>query len=106
MLSFSLAMTASLLYDSLYAIVMAFFQQQEDAVLMKDRARVIHVFRDVTHQAAHQLSAIFGQQRVGASDALTVVMVLAPLLDDIPVTEFQFVFDHYHFASGKNPNPQ
>jgi hypothetical protein len=72
---------------------------------MKDRARVIHVFRDVAHPAAPQLSAIFGQQRVGASDGLKVVTVLTPLLDDIPVTEFQFVFDHYHFASGKNPNP-
>lgn len=63
---------------------MAFFQQLQDAVVMKDRARVIHVFCDVAHPAAPQLSAIFGQQRVGAVDGLTAVTVLAPLLDDIP----------------------
>jgi hypothetical protein len=84
---------------------MAFYQQQEDAVVMKDRAWVILVFRDVAHPTAPQLSVIFGQQRVGASDGLTAVTVLAPLLDNIPVTELQFVFDHYYFASGKNPNP-
>jgi hypothetical protein len=95
-----------LLCNSLYAIVMAFFQQLKDAIVMKDRAPVIHVFGDVAHPAAPQLSAIFGQQRVGAFDGLTAVTVLAPLLDDIPVTECQFVFYHYHLASGKNPNPQ
>jgi hypothetical protein len=73
---------------------------------MKDRARVIRVFRDVAHPAALRLSAIFGQQRVGAFDGLTAVTVLAPLLDDILVTEFQFVLDHNHLASGKNLNPQ
>jgi hypothetical protein len=67
---------------------------------------MIHVFRDVAHPAASQLSAIFGQQRVGAFDGLTAVTVLAAPLDDIPVTKCQFVFDHYHLASGKNPNPQ
>jgi hypothetical protein len=73
---------------------------------MKDRARVIHVFRDVAHPIAPQLSAIFGHQRVGAFDGLTAVTVLAPLLHDILVTECQFVFDHYHLRSGKNSNPQ
>jgi hypothetical protein len=63
------------------------------------------VILDVAHLAAPQLSAIFGLQRVGALDGRTAVTVLTPLLDDIPVTECQFAFDHYHWASRKNPNP-
>jgi hypothetical protein len=77
---------------------MAIFQQLEYAVVIKDRARVIHVFRDVAYSAATQLSVTFGQQRVGAFDGLTAVTVLPPLLHNIP--------DHYHLTSGKNSNLQ
>jgi hypothetical protein len=91
-----------LLCNSLRAIVMAPFQQLEGA-LFADRAIVKPVFLDVAHLAAPQLSAIFGLQRVGAPDGRTAVTVLAPLLDDIPVIECQFAFDHYHLASRTNP---
>jgi hypothetical protein len=83
---------------------MAPFQQLKGA-LFADRAIVKPVILDVAHPAAPQLSAIFGLQRVGKLDGRTAVTVLAPLLDDIPVTECQFAFDHYHLASRKNPNP-